>query len=330
MDLSDVKVFGEAVVRNCVIILRKPLSGEKVQTKINVKKVLSPEQAYSLNSLPVTTFSPSFFLSLPKSMYRVSLQKDRNSLLEKIENKSIKVGDICYVNWGARTGDIKKYVVKEPVNEFCKKMVNARNIDRYDINYTNDYLIYKKDELYNPMFEELFESSKIIIRDISGRSRLKATLDNKKYYTEHTVSLAVPYYFLKDVKRRGLFITEEQVNLSKKYDLHFVLALMNSKLANYYFSSKLGGGLHVYPDDVKQLPVYKINLLDKTEKEIYAELIKLVEKMLKLNQDIKGTVENSDNWNSLKSELENTDEKIDDKIYGLYGLTEEEIKNIKN
>jgi len=330
VDLSDVKVFGEAVVRNCVIFIRKPLVGEKNQVKIKVKKVLSLEQGHSLSSLPATSFSPSFFLSLPKVMYRVDLDKDKNDLLEKIENQSIKVGDICYVNWGARTGDIKKYVVKEPVNDFCKKMVNARNIDRYGIQYTNDYLIYEKEKLYNPMFEELFESPKIIIRDISGKSRLKATFDDNKYYTEHTVSLAVPYRFLENVKRRGLSVTEEQINLSKKYDLRFVLAFMNSKLANYYFSFKLGGGLHVYPDDVKQLPVRKIDFSNKTEKDSREELVRLVGKMLKLNEEVKGMVENSDKWGSLKSEIEKTDKKIDQEVYKLYGLNEEEIKTIEN
>ena len=329
VDLSDIKVFREAIIRNCILVIKRPSQDEKPQTKIEVKKVQNQEQAYLLDSLPSHTFESSFFLSLPKAMYRVDLDEDKNSLIEKVDHKSIKVGDVCYVNWGARTGNIKKYVVKEPIGDFCKKMVNARNIDRYVINHTDDYIVYKKDELYNPMFEELFESPKIIVRDISGKSRLRATLDYDKYYAEHTVSLAVPYHFLEEVERRGLSIADDQSNLSKKYDLRFIIALVNSKLVNYYFSSKLGGGLHVYPNDVKQLPIYKIDFSDKKEKKAYDEIVELAKKILELNKEIKKATEHSNKWDSLKHEIEKVDVKIDREVYRLYELTKDEMEVIE-
>lgn len=39
--------------------------------------------------------------------------------------------------------------------------------------------------------------------------------------------------------------------------------------------------------------------------------------------------ENSNEWQNLKHEIELTDKKIDDEVYKLYGITEEERKEIE-
>lgn len=324
VDLSEVKIFGDAVVRNCIITIENPLTKEDGIERTVIKKIYNDQEAQNLKNLPAKFFKHSFFTSSPKFMYRTDLDEGKSNLLKKIEEESIKLGNICYVNWGARSGNVKKYVVNKPVNDLCKKMINARNIERYQLNYTGDYLIYKKDELYNPMFEELFESPKIIVRDISGKSRLKANIDEDKYYAEHTVNLAVPYCYLENVNRRGLVLKQEQVVLSRKYNLKYILAQINSKLVNWYFTSKLGGGLHVYPDDVKQFPIFKI----ETKKQ--DRLINLVNKILDLNKELQKTPENSNKWNSIKSEIKKTDKKIDEEVYKLYGLTPGEIKIVEN
>ena len=71
-------------------------------------------------------------------------------------------------------------------------------------------MIYVKKELYNPMFEELFENEKLIIPDITGQRGIVAALDDNHLYAEHTVSLAVKWCELEGVKRRGLKITALQ------------------------------------------------------------------------------------------------------------------------
>ena len=41
-------------------------------------------------------------------------------------------------------------------------------------------------------------------------------------------------------------------------------------------------------------------------------------------------MENSNKWHELKVEIEKTDRKIDEEVYKLYGLTDEEIKIVEN
>jgi len=64
------------------------------------------------------------------------------------------------------------------------------------------------------------------------------------------------------------------------------------------------------------------------EKSRHDEIVSLAEKMLKLNKELKKTSENTDKWYSLKKEIEQTDKQIDESVYELYEVTEEERRII--
>ena len=51
--------------------------------------------------------------------------------------------------------------------------------------------------------------------------------------------------------------------------------------------------------------------------------------MLKLHKGLQITSENTDKWYSLKREIEQTDRLINEKVYELYGITENERKLIE-
>ena len=55
----------------------------------------------------------------------------------------------------------------------------------------------------------------------------------------------------------------------------------------------------------------------------------LAEKMLVLNKEFRAEPENSDQWKKIKDEIAKTDKKIDEEVYGLYGLGEEERKIVE-
>ena len=59
-------------------------------------------------------------------------------------------------------------------------------------------------------------------------------------------------------------------------------------------------------------------------------LIGLVDKIISLNEEVQLATENSEKWNSIKSEIEKTDKEVDQKVYELYGLTGDEIKTIED
>ena len=55
----------------------------------------------------------------------------------------------------------------------------------------------------------------------------------------------------------------------------------------------------------------------------------LADKILDLNKQIQSTPEHSDKWNLVKKDIKKTDKEIDERVYELYGLGEEERKIIE-
>lgn len=124
-------------------------------------------------------------------------------------------------------------------------------------------------------------------------------------------------------------------NKKEKDVLKFILGLLNSKLLTFYGVQKdiilirngktpqIRSGQRG-PRGLRQLPIKKTDF--KQQKTI----IILVDKMLSLNKELHETMENSNEWEKIKAEIEKTDKKIDQEVYKLYGLEEKEIEIIEN
>ncbi|MFZ3057709.1 MAG: N-6 DNA methylase [Minisyncoccales bacterium] len=129
--------------------------------------------------------------------------------------------------------------------------------------------------------------------------------------------------------------TINQITITdKKYHPQFICTLLNSKLLNWYvYRFILGKAIRSMEFDnptTSRLPIPKIDFYKKSEKEEYHEIVELTDKIIKLDKDLQKSTENSEKWISIKSEIEKVNQKIDDEVYKLYKITDEEIKIIEN
>lgn len=129
----------------------------------------------------------------------------------------------------------------------------------------------------------------------TGR-RIQASLTDDEYYYGHSISLFKPH--------------KEFEN-----DIDFILGIVNSKLISWYGNLTLPNfGKDIFPklnpNDIKELPIVKAN---KNAKEKIAILVKSIQMLTQENKDT--------------TDLEN---QIDQLVYQLYELTEEEIKIVEN
>jgi tRNA A37 N6-isopentenylltransferase MiaA len=80
----------------------------------------------------------------------------------------------------------------------------------------------------------------------------------------------------------------------------------------------------------KNTPVRKINHSDPAETTIHDEIVALVKEMLQLK---KGEAEAEKNFDprrfEIQKRIEQVDAEIDQRVYRLYGLTEEEIRVVE-
>jgi len=218
-------------------------------------------------------------------------------IIEKVyEKEHFTFGSICDINQGiALKGDKSLSLKESKENDECYKLLDGRNINKYSLKWDGVWLDYDLDRIHSCKRKDIFESAeKLMFRRVS--SSLIFTYDNEQFYALNTLVIV------------------NKKNSDKGPDLKFILGLMNSKLMNYVYSNKFKSTKTVFSEiqarSVKELPIPKISETQELE------IVELSERIIELKK-----------INSDSTELEN---KIDQLVYQLYDLTEEEIEIIEN
>jgi hypothetical protein len=125
-----------------------------------------------------------------------------------------------------------------------------------------------------------------------------------------------------------------------KIDLKYIFALINSKLLQWFFpfiSAPFRGGFRsANKQFLSQLPIKLINFSVPFEKSQHDKMIEMVDQMLEVQKKYHTTKLETEK-KLFKNQIDILDNQIDQLVYELYGLTDEEIKivegndkNIKN
>lgn len=112
----------------------------------------------------------------------------------------------------------------------------------------------------------------------------------------------------------------------------YLLAILNSSVTFFLFRSilpKLRGDFYE-PSYIyfKEFPIRTIDFNIPSEKATHDKLVPLVDRMLDLHKK-KNSLPPSAEREKIEREIAVTDEKIDEIVYGLYGVTEEERRTIE-
>jgi len=226
-------------------------------------------------------------------------------LIDKIKNNTIELVDIADFYNGIKTGDNKKFISDNKTDKRYKKIIRGRDIGRYKLEFGNKFVLFDKKLLWsNANEEKLTKKPKIIIRQTGDK--LIGVIDELGYMTMDTTHL--------------IFDT--------KVDIYALLAILNSTLMSWLHQKMTAEQGKIFAEikivNLKKLPIKKIA---NKEQKILANLAK---KILKLNKQLQSIPENSEKWNSAKKEIEKIDKEIDERVFELYGLTEDERKTVEN
>ena len=283
-------------------------------------------------------------------------------LLDKIENNSKILEDFVQINNGIVTGNDKKYLSFNCENDFYKKAIRGKDIKRYSKLFENEYILYKRDELLRARDENIFLSNEKLVMQMINIHFI-ITYDNEKYYNLGTTyaitkkenskidlkyllsilnSELIKFYYLKKftnessltnaISTQNLFnipikeisienqqpfiekademlsLNKELQEISAKFQRNlqreFSLETLSKKLQNWYELS--------FADFLKELAKAKLNLTlsQKADWEDY------------FLQEQKKALD-------CQSKIQTTDKEIDQMVYQLYGLTEEEIEIVE-
>ncbi|HAS55488.1 MAG TPA: hypothetical protein DCS42_15805 [Nitrospiraceae bacterium] len=113
----------------------------------------------------------------------------------------------------------------------------------------------------------------------------------------------------------------------------YLLALLNSKLLDWYhhqFSTTFRGGYFSYESRfIRQLPIRVIDFKNPSEKAIHDKLVSHVDRMLDLHKK-KAALPPSAEREKIEREIAVTDEKVDEIVSGLYGITDDDRNIMMN
>ncbi len=216
------------------------------------------------------------------------------SILKKIESKNTeKLENIVKSYQGIITGNNKKFLSIKKTNYRHKKIVRGKDIQKYIFSFNKNYILFKPKELWsNTNTDYFYRDEKLISRQTSDK--LIACYDNSKILT--------------------LDSTHIHVLINENYFLKYVLALFNSKLLNFYYQSYVNEGKRVFAQVkiviIKTLP---IKMISKTEQQVF---VNKVDEIIKIK-----------NKNST-TDITKIQNEIDQLVYKLYNITENEIKII--
>jgi hypothetical protein len=261
-DLSGIDVFKGVAVEVAIVIVKNQSPRGKIYCSKPLNEVDFLEGKKAL-------IDKSIFNDLPNKTFRTELNENTISLINKIRNNSILLDSFCYTVIGAvphnsQTGASKDRLISTSCDEpTCKKYLEGKNVNRYSIVWDGRYLNYLPNEMHRPKFPELFENEKLLVRNISTAEGIMATFDKEHFYVNDTMSVLVPWKNLINVDQRGVRGTEKQIQLSENVELKYLLALINSKLINFYFKLILSSNLHVYPEAIRNLPIKVADIINQ-------------------------------------------------------------------
>jgi len=359
VDLSEIDIFADAQVRNCIFGLRKNNIEKKYTQFFRIEPI---NKTFWLNKI----LNQEVLSENTENWLNLSFNRSVSRLITKL-NKNQKLDCFFEVSQGLIPYDKYRGHSQETIegrvfhadyqkDESYKKELKGSDISRYQLNWNGDLWISYGEWIAAPRNPKFFVEKRVLIREITN-CYLFCTYTEEEYYNTPSI----------------INIVQKE----KSLDLKYLLAILNSKMMGWYHnntSPKAKKGLFpkILINDVRNLPIKslskqqpfieKADLMLALNKELQAKKTRFINRITSnleitkftkkldafYNFDFKTFVAElkkqkvtlslvqQDEWeeyfaaykteiNQLQIQIDATDKEIDHKVYELYGLTEEEI-----
>lgn len=358
IDFGDLPVFQRVTTYPCILRISQNTSLRNFKaTQVTTLEFLDLNQYVKENHFDVVQ------TKLEDSGWSLTDNKTQ-ALLVKIRSKGVTLTE--YINGkiyrGILTGLNEAFVIDEKTKaeliskdqkskELIKPFLAGRDIKRYQQPISDKFLIFTRHgidikeypaiEKYLSQFKEKLMPKPKNWKGSNWDGRKPGSYkwyeiqDSIDYYLEFEkpkilwpgISAEVTAFALDEARYYGN--DNNQLIIS---DDRYLLGILNSSLARFILShicDKVQGGFYrlkiIY---IEQLPIHQIDFSDSVEKSHHDNIVTLVERMLELHKLLAKAKTDQDKT-SLQRQIVTTDKQIDQLVYELYGLTEEEIKTVE-
>lgn len=241
---------------------------------------------------------------------------EKEKIYSRLNNNTSHLNEVIEFSRGIKTSDDGRFITTANKGQSHKKIYRGKNIKAYQLNWAGEYVWYRPDLMKEKVgslshSKEFFEvPEKLITQRVNSSRQLLVAYDNEQQYFLDTTNVS------------------RYSSWDKKHSLKYICALLNSKLINYWYCNKYKmptiGGYELH-----SIPFRKINFKNKEEKALHDQLVTLVTQMLETKKQLQNTKTEGDKT-FLENKCSSLDRQIDNLVYQLYGLSEEEIKIVED
>jgi len=311
LDLADCKKVFEALVSPAVSILRKQKMGSY---ELNLA-ILKDDDIHKLCNINFSKINIQQLSENLEGAFNIHIDSSNRKIIKKMMDSSERLKDLANVRTGVmgfEYWNMEPFIRDVKQNNQSIRILTNSHLERYKFLFGKKINLYKKTYInpyvdmenapLNKTTKEFFLSKKIIVRGVA--KRLTAQIDKYGYAT--LVAVHGIYNYNKNIKKE------------------YILALLNSVLFNYFhlitfYTARIPKGSLKYPISfLKNLPIKKT---PESEQKCFVELVNCI---LAITKD-KDYLQNPQKQAKVKA----IEAEIDQLVYKLYGLTEEEIKIVE-
>lgn len=256
-----------------------------------------------------------------------------SSHIPRLKEQEVKIGDGIFRLTQSEKANLH---LTQEEEKLVKPYYTTEQLSRYYANPKNQlWIIYTDSRFKNPKAITPYPNIKAHLDRFKG----VITSDNKPYglhrARDERFFLGEKIIALRKCPNRPIFTYTDfdcyvsatfYVIKTDRLNQKYLTGLLNSTLIKYWLKHKgkmQGDNFQIDKEPLLNLPLLKPD--DKSQEQI----AQLVDKVMELYKDFHNTSKNTDKWHSLEAEIEKIEQQIDNEIYKLYGLTDEEIKIIE-
>ena len=254
-------------------------------------------------------FNSKDFVNNKNYNFTITLNSEKQNIFKKITNNMTFASEYLEICSGIKEYQVGKgsppqveddkinrvFNANYKIDDSFRKELRGKNINRYSCNWNSEFIKYGK-WLAEPRNPEFFQGERLLIRKIPAKNYLVLSYIEDNFVIDQSLYIGKP--------------RNNNVNIK------FILGCLNSKLTHWYFVNLYNEFDDLFPqiktNEFKSLPVP--NVLNKSQQPI----IDLVNQILSIKKQ-----------NPLADTLV-LETEIDQLVYQLYGLSDEEIEIIKN
>lgn len=300
--LFNYSVFAAASVDTCIFIFEKAKASKK--SKLLVNKADTP---FIVNE--VAQLSQSQFEKNNRTDYNLTISNGDSEILNKISKQSKPLGTYCGAYFGIQTFDRTKYVSDFKKSEKYEPVIDGGNIEPYRLKPATEFVNYIPSAIKSGGNETIYRQNRICIRQI-GATPI-STFVPANIFTLNTIY--------------NVYLKEKNVS-----DIKFLLGIINSNATKFFWRKNNSDEKKTFPKIKKEAILsIPVPVIEKKNKQHHDEIVKLVNQLLLLNEE-KATSKLSTKISQIGSKIEYCSNRINQLVYQLYELTEDEIKIVES